>query len=95
MSFPPNYAAVIPSPGAGIEIQASGPADLRPQDILVKNHAWGINPVDHKMQSWGLHIQTYPAGFGCDVAGEVVSVGAGVDPKDVEVRAPVDQPVFI
>ncbi|KAF5006471.1 hypothetical protein FDECE_7158 [Fusarium decemcellulare] len=49
-------------------------------EILIRNRAIGINPIEHKIQNTDLHKETlsYPAIFGEDVAGEVVSVGPGV-----------------
>lgn len=46
--------------------------------ILIKNHAIGINPIDGKNQQYAIHNLTYPVVMGGDVAGEVVSVGPGV-----------------
>jgi len=49
--------------------------------ILVKNRAIAINPVDTMMQSMGDFVfpwLKYPAIFGSDVAGEVVEVGPEV-----------------
>ncbi|KAK9414642.1 putative Enoyl reductase (ER) domain-containing protein [Seiridium unicorne] len=47
--------------------------------ILVKNHAIAVNPIDGKLQSRAYYPLNYPVILGEDVAGEVVSVGAGVD----------------
>lgn len=46
--------------------------------ILVKNHAIAINPVDGKIQSLALFPLKYPTILGQDLAGEVVAVGPGV-----------------
>lgn len=46
--------------------------------ILIKNHAVAINPIDGKMQSRAIYKLDYPTVLGGDVAGEVVSVGPGV-----------------
>ncbi|KAJ6576890.1 chaperonin 10-like protein [Mycena vulgaris] len=55
----------IPTPGAG--------------DLLVKIHAAGLNPVDWKIQVYGAYIKDYPAVLGTDIAGEVESIGEGVE----------------
>ncbi|KAJ6571023.1 chaperonin 10-like protein [Mycena vulgaris] len=55
----------IPTPGAG--------------NLLVKVHAVGLNPVDWKIQAYGLFVEDYPAVVGTDIAGEVESVGEGVE----------------
>ena len=55
----------VPTPGAG--------------DLLVKVHAAGLNPVDWKIQVYGIFVETFPAVLGTDGAGEVVEVGEGVE----------------
>ncbi|THU82645.1 GroES-like protein [Dendrothele bispora CBS 962.96] len=49
-------------------------------EILVKVEASALNPVDWKVQDYGLFIpdESYPAILGLDVAGEVEDVGEGV-----------------
>ncbi|KIN09007.1 hypothetical protein OIDMADRAFT_23737 [Oidiodendron maius Zn] len=51
-----------------------------PEDnqILIKNHAIAINPVDGKIQSENLFSLKMPTILGLDVAGEVVAVGPRV-----------------
>ncbi|KIX00978.1 uncharacterized protein Z518_10044 [Rhinocladiella mackenziei CBS 650.93] len=46
--------------------------------ILVKNHAIAINPIDGKLQETAMYPLNYPTILGQDVAGEVVSVGPHV-----------------
>jgi NADPH:quinone reductase-like Zn-dependent oxidoreductase len=52
----------------------------RPEDgqILIKNYAWAINPIDGKMQKLAFFPLSYPTILGQDVAGEVVAVGSNV-----------------
>ncbi|KZP22104.1 GroES-like protein [Athelia psychrophila] len=57
-------SAGIPKPGRG--------------ELLIKNEAVALNPIDWKMQTWGLVIQHYPAIIGLDTAGTVEAVGEGV-----------------
>ncbi|CDO74502.1 hypothetical protein BN946_scf184979.g57 [Trametes cinnabarina] len=54
----------VPKPGRG--------------EIIVKNEASGLNPVDWKIQVYGLFIETYPAVLGIDAAGVVEVVGEDV-----------------
>ncbi|OSC97731.1 GroES-like protein [Trametes coccinea BRFM310] len=49
-----------------------------PGELLVKNEATGLNPVDWKIQAFGLFIEKYPAILGMDAAGVVEAVGDGV-----------------
>ncbi|KAI9061161.1 GroES-like protein [Trametes sanguinea] len=46
-----------------------------PGELLVKNEATGLNPVDWKIQAFGLFIEKYPAILGMDAAGVVEAVG--------------------
>jgi len=47
-------------------------------EMTVQNKAVGINPVDWKVQDYGIFIQNFPMVLGTDVAGEVVEVGSQV-----------------
>ena len=48
-------------------------------EIIVKNAAIAINPIDWHQQDAGIFVQQFPAIIGCDVAGEVHEIGAGVE----------------
>ncbi|TFK77636.1 GroES-like protein, partial [Polyporus arcularius HHB13444] len=47
-------------------------------DVLVKNVAVGLNPVEWKIQTWGILVEKYPVILGLDAAGVVEAVGEGV-----------------
>lgn len=47
-------------------------------EILVRNHAVAINPIDGLFQSLAIYPLNYPTILGHDVAGEVVDVGPNV-----------------
>lgn len=47
-------------------------------EILVKNHAVAVNPVDSTLQAFAWWPLNYPTILGQDVAGEVVAVGPNV-----------------
>lgn len=49
-----------------------------PGELLVRNEASGLNPVDWKIQAYGLFLKNYPAVLGSDAAGVIVAVGEGV-----------------
>ena len=49
-----------------------------PDQVVIKNKAIAINPVDWKVQDAGRFIRTWPCILGCDVAGDVVEVGENV-----------------
>ncbi|KEF59740.1 uncharacterized protein A1O9_04586 [Exophiala aquamarina CBS 119918] len=76
---PVNYAAWIPLETAGLVVgTAAYPSKLSGDEIVIKNHAVAVNPVDWKIQASGGFGLEYPAILGEDVAGEVIEVGAGV-----------------
>jgi NADPH:quinone reductase-like Zn-dependent oxidoreductase len=49
-----------------------------PGQLLVKIKATALNPIDWKIQKYGLLIQEYPAVLGLDFSGEVIALGQGV-----------------
>ncbi|CAG7953846.1 unnamed protein product [Penicillium salamii] len=49
-----------------------------PGEIVIKNAAVAINPVDWKIQTHGGYLNTYPFILGEDAAGVVEAVGSGV-----------------
>ncbi len=79
--MPTNTAAWINAKGARLEV---GPAPYTaPGDdqIVIRNHAVAINPLEWIIQIAGNVVYrwlTYPTVLGSDVAGEVVEVGNGV-----------------
>lgn len=55
------------------------PQISRANEVLVRIHAAGVNPVDTKLRSRGTYYpERMPAILGCDGAGVVEAVGAGV-----------------
>ncbi|KAF5371223.1 hypothetical protein D9758_004226 [Tetrapyrgos nigripes] len=54
------------------------PTSVPAGELLVKIKASALNPVDWKIQAFGLFIEKYPAVLGNDIAGEVETVGEGV-----------------
>ncbi|WP_042369849.1 zinc-binding alcohol dehydrogenase family protein [Streptacidiphilus neutrinimicus] len=79
--MPTNTAAWINAGGARLEV---GPAPYtRPaaDQIVVRNHAVAVNPLEWIIQVAGrlaYRWLTYPTVIGSDVAGEVVEVGSAV-----------------
>ena len=57
-------AAQVPKPGFG--------------EILIKVKAAALNPIDWKIQKYGLFIEEFPAVLGADIAGDVEEIGEGV-----------------
>lgn len=70
-----NKAAWLEAKGSKLHVDTADLVLPGPGEILVENRAWAMNPIDWKMQDWGLHVETYPAIIGCAIAGNVVAVG--------------------
>lgn len=78
MSAPENQAAWLKKANTPLEV---GPAPMPTAgagEIVVKNAAIAINPVDWHQQEVGVFVKQFPAIVGCDVAGEVHEVGSGI-----------------
>ncbi|KAL2270617.1 hypothetical protein VTJ83DRAFT_2801 [Remersonia thermophila] len=73
-----NLAAVLPSPGSALDIQERKIPSPGPGEILIRNRALAINPMDWKRQLYGFAVSSYPAVLGTDLAGVVDQVGPGV-----------------
>jgi len=74
-----NTAAWITAPKAApFEVKPAPLGTPEENQILVKNHAIAINPVDGKIQYDAIFPLKYPTILGQDVAGEVVAVGPHV-----------------
>jgi len=79
--MPSNTAAWLVAKHTKLEVKPAPYTSPRKNEIVVRNHAVAINPVDWMkpyigdfMFSW----MKYPFVLGCDLAGEVVEVGSGV-----------------
>jgi NADPH:quinone reductase-like Zn-dependent oxidoreductase len=78
MTAPTNQAAWLVKAGSPLDVGAAPKPTPGPAEIVVKNAAIAINPLDTHMQDVGVFVQQWPAIIGCDVAGEVYEVGSGV-----------------
>lgn len=79
ITMPSNTAAWLVEPKSHPFQVKEAPA-WRPSadEILVKNHAVAVNPVDGSIQTNAWWPLNYPTILGHDVAGEVAAVGANV-----------------
>ncbi|CAM0139048.1 hypothetical protein VKS41_003643 [Umbelopsis sp. WA50703] len=79
---PSNTAAWVPESRANpLQIKESPYPTAGSNELVVKNYAVAINPVDYLLQDYGNLIFKwikYPFILGCDLAGEVVEVGSEV-----------------
>ncbi|TQS32182.1 hypothetical protein Golomagni_07513, partial [Golovinomyces magnicellulatus] len=57
------------------------PSSIGQDQILIKVHAWAMNPADHMLQDIALPFVTYPLILGEDVAGTVERVGSAASSK--------------
>ncbi|KAK8079048.1 GroES-like protein [Apiospora phragmitis] len=75
-----NMAAWLTAPKARPFTVAEAPMPAPgPDEVVVRVHAVALNPVDWFIQAVGIIVPAdtgYPAVIGCDLAGEVVAVGA-------------------
>lgn len=74
-----NYAAYLLEPNTPLVVRKAPMPTAGPGEVIVKNAAIAINPLDWHMQDAGVFVQQWPAIFGCDVAGDVYEVGLNVE----------------
>ncbi|KAI0165149.1 zinc-binding oxidoreductase CipB [Hypoxylon sp. FL1284] len=78
---PLNRAAYLATTrGIPLEVRPAPYTPPGPDEVVVKNGAIAVNPVDYGKQRGGDHMLSwikYPFVLGSDVAGEVVEVGKG------------------
>jgi NADPH:quinone reductase-like Zn-dependent oxidoreductase len=79
--MPANTAAWIPARNRPLEVGPAPRTPPGPDQIVIRNRAIAINPVDWVIQVAGRLAYSwleYPAVLGVDMAGEVVEVGTAV-----------------
>ncbi|KAL6718493.1 hypothetical protein ACLMJK_004585 [Lecanora helva] len=79
MPTPRNQSAWLKKADTPLEVGDSPLPKAGFEEIVVKNAAVAINPLDCHMQDAGVFVQQWPTVFGCDVAGVVHEVGSGVE----------------
>ena len=73
-----HTALLIPAPGAVYEIAKRTTPVPGLGQVLVRNKAVALNPVDWIIQKSGRFMDAFPAVAGSDGAGEIVELGEGV-----------------
>ena len=73
-----NTAAVLREAKSRITVVKRQIPTPKAHQILVRNHALAINPVDWKIQDRGFFVNKYPTVLGSDISGTVEAVGEGV-----------------
>jgi NADPH:quinone reductase-like Zn-dependent oxidoreductase len=74
-------ALVLDKPGTPETLYPSDVEQPKPgpEEVRVKVHAVGLNPVDYKLAASGFPGWSYPVILGLDVAGVIDAVGPGVE----------------
>ncbi|KAJ5115074.1 hypothetical protein NUU61_000833 [Penicillium alfredii] len=79
--MPSNTAAFLVGPGKPLEVKSAEYIAPAEHQLVIKNSAIAINPVDWKMQQLGTKMfpwMAFPHILGSDIAGEVAEIGPGV-----------------
>jgi NADPH:quinone reductase-like Zn-dependent oxidoreductase len=80
--MPTNFAAWMLAPKQPFQVKEAPYPEPGPHEVVVKNGAVAINPIDWVLQDQGTSMTfswvKYPFIFGNDVAGEVVQIGSKV-----------------
>jgi NADPH:quinone reductase-like Zn-dependent oxidoreductase len=71
-----NKAAWLRKANTPLEVGEAPMPTAGKNELVIRNAAIAINPLDCHMQHTGVFVQQWPAIFGCDVAGEVHEVGS-------------------
>lgn len=79
MSVPAqNKSLFLESKHGQFAVRSTETPKPAPDEILVKIEATALNPLDWKIQSWGIFVEKYPTVLGFDAAGTIVQVGGDV-----------------
>ena len=73
-----NTGAILKGKGERLVIEKRAIPTPKAGQVLVKNYALATNPVDWKIQDYGLFVRSWPTILGSDVCGIVEAVGEGV-----------------
>ncbi|KAG4435640.1 hypothetical protein IFR05_008887 [Cadophora sp. M221] len=73
-----NRATILRVKGAKLDFETRPVPVPAAGDVLIRNHAIALNPVDWKRRDWGFAIASYPTILGSDVSGVVEAVGTDV-----------------
>ncbi|KAK4548241.1 hypothetical protein LTR36_010111 [Oleoguttula mirabilis] len=73
-----NQAAWLDSANKQLRVAEAETPKPGADDVIIRNFAVAVNPVDWKIQDSGAFIKQWPMILGCDVAGEIAEVGSDV-----------------
>jgi NADPH:quinone reductase-like Zn-dependent oxidoreductase len=80
--MPSNTAAYLVEAQKPLEVKEAPYPEPAQNELVVRNYAVAINPVDYATQLLGTNIfpwLKFPTIIGHDVAGEVVAVGSAIN----------------
>ncbi|KAF1977639.1 GroES-like protein [Bimuria novae-zelandiae CBS 107.79] len=78
MSTMKKKAAYLSTPKSPLSVQDAPFPRPEAHDVLIRNHALAMNPIDFKQQDSGAMVNSWPYTLGQDIAGTVVEVGSAV-----------------
>ncbi|GAM85440.1 hypothetical protein ANO11243_034470 [Dothideomycetidae sp. 11243] len=81
MTTKTNEAAWLIDPGTPLQVDKAPMPTSGQGELVVRNFAVAINPLDSHMQGAGVFVQQWPSIIGCDIAGEVHEVGPGASSR--------------
>ncbi|KAF2678300.1 oxidoreductase [Lentithecium fluviatile CBS 122367] len=73
-----NKAGFLLSPNTMLEIKSAPLTHPTENEILIRNHAIAVNPLERAQQDTGALISSYPYIMGLDNVGNIVEVGSAV-----------------
>lgn len=65
-----NLAALLTAVATPLIVEVRATPKPGPDEVLIRNHAIAINPLEWKRQAWGFGIPSYPTVIG---SGELTS----------------------
>lgn len=68
-----NHAAFLHAIGSDLVVEDRQVPTPGPGEVLVRNHAIAVNPIDWKRQAWGVVIKSFPLVLGTGKYGAVTS----------------------
>ena len=73
-----NQAAWLDGKESPLRVGEAEMPKAAPDRVVIRNKAIAINPVDWKIQDYGVFLQKWPNILGTDIAGDIVEVGENV-----------------
>lgn len=90
-----NLAAILETPQSRATVVDRPVPIPGPRELLVRNHAVAVNPLDWKIQEYNFFVDKYPTVLGSDVCGVVEAIGPGVTTVKVGDRVAGFAAVFL